>query len=260
MYHRARLGQHFLKSRKVAEKIVEAAKVSKNDTVLEIGPGKGILTRLLLSNAKKVIAVEKDSGLVQTLKEKFSDEISRSKLVLVENDIRDFDPRENSLRNGTFVLVANIPYYITSVIIRKFLSGDAQPSRAVLLVQKEVALRIVGEGKSDDRPKESILSMSVKAYGTPKLVKTVKRTSFSPAPKVDSAILSIENISRSFFKDVDEKGFFETVRKGFSQKRKRLAKNLSLTPEALSKCGIPKNARAEDVSVEQWKCLVKFIG
>ena len=189
------LGQHFLTSRVITNHIVQTADVQKTDTVLEVGPGKGILTTALLERSKKVLAVEKDKSLVAFLKEKFESEIKNKKLILVHGDILQYDLSEFRIPNSEFKLVANIPYYITGEFLRKMLSCQMQPFLMTLLVQKEVAKRIVSTDK-----KESILSLSVKVYGEPKYIKTVPARYFKPKPKVDSAILSVENISKDFYR------------------------------------------------------------
>lgn len=151
--------------------------------------------------------------------------------------------------------MANIPYYITGAIIRKFLSTNCQPSLMVLMVQKEVGRRIIAQDK-----KESILSLSVKAYGTPHYVATVNKESFNPRPKVDSAILSIKNISKSFFVGFSEETFFEIVKKAFGSKRKIVRNNLlpllgEKTNDLLLKANIAPNTRPEDITLSQWKIL-----
>ncbi|MBL7045309.1 MAG: ribosomal RNA small subunit methyltransferase A [Parcubacteria group bacterium] len=273
------LGQNFLTAQSVVDKIVETANLNKEDIVLEVGPGKGVLTKALLEKAGKVIAVEKDDELITYLKEEFKDEIKDEKLILVHGDILTFDfksllkvaPLSASLREERpfpeiFKIVANIPYYITGEFLRKTLSSDIQPTQMVLLVQKEVAERIAKSKK------ESILSLSVKVYGEPKYIQTVKAGSFSPAPKVDSAILSIENISKDFFLNTEvrprcsgldlEKCFFKVIKTGFAHKRKLLINNLSVLKskevlqKAFSKANIGDMARAEDLALEQWKQLV----
>jgi len=250
-----RLGQHFLTRPEIAGWVADAVPLSKDSVVLEIGPGEGILTAELLARAGKVIAVEKDSGLVTRLKERFSDEIASKKLVIIEEDVRDFIPSNHPVLGGGYSLIANIPYYITGAIIRQFLTAEKQPENMALLVQKEVAERIVAKDG-----KESLLSLSVKAYGTPRYVKTVKAGSFSPPPKVDSAILAIENISRSNFENMaQEKRFFDILHAGFQSKRKMLApqlRSLRMPPDQFDRCGIPQNARAEDVPPVQWLCLL----
>ena len=255
------LGQNFLKSEKIAQEIVEAGEVGPEDVVLEVGPGKGILTEELLRKAKKVIAVEKDEQLVKLLKERFK---NNSKLEIIQGDI--LDPRISNFQFSIFKkifndsifkykIIANIPYYITSRFLRTFLESDNQPSLMVLMVQKEVAERIVGK-LARRRGGESLLSISVKAYGQPEIIRKVPASYFSPAPKVDSAALKISGISKEFFKDISENKFFETVKKGFSQKRKMLINNLRTQKEDFTACNIGEKARAENLSLEQWKCLI----
>jgi len=254
------LGQHFLASPAALSKIVEAANISSNDVVLEIGPGKGVLTEKLLERAKNVIAIEKDRELISYLKEKFSKEINNGTLSLVHEDILNFDPSSSLLSPNPYLLVANIPYYITGAILEKFLASKHQPSRMVLLVQKEVAERIARDKK------ESLLSISVKAYGTPRYVATIKKGSFSPPPKVDSAILSVDGISKKNFFDKSEEGkFFSIVKAGFAHKRKLLAGNLTKVAtkekvrEAFATCSLDEQTRAESLDIEMWKCLTKHL-
>lgn len=251
------LGQNFLTSRAVARDIVAAAHITPSDTVLEIGPGKGFLTEGLLEKSGNVIAVEKDVRMVEYLKDKFAGEIANKKLKLIEKDILAFNPTDYGLLTTNYKLVANIPYYITGEITRMFLSGDIQPSHMVLMVQKEVADRIVARDG-----KESILSMSVRAYGTPKYIQKVPARYFSPEPNVDSAVLLIENISKNNFKNKKDEGrFFEVVKRGFAHKRKMLLGNLKgfySTQEIekeFEKCAIASTARAENLSLNQWLCL-----
>lgn len=257
------LGQHFLSNTAIVASIAEAGMVSADDTIVEIGPGKGILTAELLGRGAKVVAVEKDTDLLPFLTEKFKKEISSKQLVLINGDILDFHPEAPHLKLKNYKVIANIPYYITGAIIRKFLTEHKQPQKMVLLIQKEVAERIVAkDGKG------SLLSISVKVYGDPKYVKTVKAGSFTPPPKVDSAILRIDSISRDFFDKtsevkprLSEERFFEVLRAGFAHKRKQLFGNLkavfddTLLKEKMQKCGILEHARAENLSVDDWKCL-----
>lgn len=259
----ARLGQHFLKAPWAARALARAIPLAENDLILEIGPGKGALTRELLLTGKRIVAIEKDETLVKGLHERFADEIRSGALTIIKGDVRDLykgaalvdSPRPHLGKQG-YVVAANIPYYITGEIIRQFLTAKSQPRAMALLVQKEVAQRIVSK-------RESILSLSVKAYGTPRIVKRVPRGNFSPAPNVDSAIILIKNISRAFFKDIDESAFFKVVRAGFSSKRKLLANNLAAlfgkekTLAALSACGVMERSRAEDVPLHEWKCLAQ---
>ncbi len=253
------LGQHFLKSHLVIKKIVTAANLLSSDTVLEIGPGEGILTKTLLQNVQKVVAIEKDDALFEQLKVTFAKEIEQQKLYLVHGDILDFNLTSAGLTFASYKIVANIPYYITGVFLRRFLSCKEYPQSMTLLVQKEVADRIVAKNR-----KESLLSISIKAYGIPQYITTVGAGNFSPPPKVDSAILSIQQISKNHFKNVPEDLFFEIVRAGFAHKRKQLGANLrtvlkktTSSEKTLSICGIPQKARAEDIALSDWMCLAR---
>lgn len=251
------LGQNFLKSQEALRAIIEAADLHHQDVVLEVGPGKGALTQKLLDTGATVFAVEKDEQLIEILRETFATEIENKKLVLIADDIVEFDLTKISAEHPTYKVVANIPYYITGILIRKLLTAPQQPERLVLLVQKEVALRIVAKDK-----KESILSMSVKAYGTPKYILTVKAKYFSPEPSVDSAIIQITTISRNFFSDISEDAFFEIMKAGFAHKRKQLAGNLKEHfqkdfSEILLKNNISPTVRAEDITLEDWKKILR---
>lgn len=254
------MGQNFLRNILTLWKIADAAEIKAGETILEVGPGEGNLTKELLSRGARVIAVEKDSRLIPFLQQKFSSEISSGQLRPIHSDILEFSPPDFKLTASSYKLVANIPYYITGEILRKALSEWPQPSRIVLLVQKEVAERIVARDG-----KESLLSISVKIYGEPKIVGIVKAGSFSPAPKVDSAILVIGDISKNRLARIDEKRFFEIVRAGFAHKRKKLASNLKplfVPPQRdekrLASCGIPQNTRAENLTLENWLCLASL--
>ncbi|MCX6738679.1 MAG: 16S rRNA (adenine(1518)-N(6)/adenine(1519)-N(6))-dimethyltransferase RsmA [Candidatus Parcubacteria bacterium] len=254
MFPKKSLGQNFLTNTGIVSSIVDAGLVSSTDTILEIGPGKGVLTEELLKRGARVIAVEKDTELIPLLQEKFRDEIEKGQLSLIHEDILNFNfsPKE------PYKLIANIPYYITGLIIRKFLTSEKQPEKMVLLVQKEVAERIIAKDG-----KESLLSVSVKVYGTPTYVKTVKAGSFTPAPKIDSAILLIDSISHDFFKGISEERFFEILHAGFAHKRKQLFGNLKAVfnkkelKEKMKMLGIHENIRAEDMLSENWRKLSK---
>jgi len=249
------LGQNFLKSKEALRKMCEAGEISNEDVILEIGPGKGALTEKLLEKAKKVIAVEKDIDLIKILEEKFKQEIENKKLVLVNEDILTFEIKNYETKKEKYKVIANIPYNITGAIFKKFLSCTDQPERMVLLIQKEVAERIVARDN-----KESILSLSVKAYGTPKYIIKVGKKFFSPAPKVDSAIVAITNISRANFKTNNEEiAFFETIKAGFLHKRKILKRNLECCgknaahiDKIFENLKINPRTRAEDLKIENW--------
>ncbi len=244
------LGQNFLMHARIAERIALAAGIAPDAVVFEIGPGTGMLTRELVKLAKKVIAVEADQTLFEKLQEEFVQEIAEGRLELMHSDIRAFDT--DSLPRG-YALVANIPYYLTGEIFRTFLTARNQPSSITFLVQKEVAERIARSKK------ESILSLSVKAYGTPRYAFTVPRGAFMPAPKVDSAVLTIRGISRShFLTQASEKRFFALLHAGFAHKRKFVTKNLieaGLIGSATVL--IPEKARAEDLPLSVWLALCK---
>jgi 16S rRNA (adenine1518-N6/adenine1519-N6)-dimethyltransferase len=257
MYTKKSLGQHFLNSDRAIKTIYQTAELGADDIVLEIGPGKGVLTEKLITLSGKVIAVEKDDDLCEFLKVKFADAISHNRLDLLNRDILDLDPNifEFYKDDLTYKLVANIPYNITGAILKKFLSADYQPERMVLLVQKEVAERIARDKKG------SILSISIKVYGKPKYIETVKAGSFNPPPKVDSAIISIENISKEFFHKFSESAFFKLLNAGFRSKRKKLSSNLSeIYPKedvltVFKSLNLSENIRAEEISTEVWKKL-----
>ncbi|MBU2219289.1 hypothetical protein KKG15_02260 [Patescibacteria group bacterium] len=216
----------------------------------------------------KLIAVEKDNRFVEYLQKKFK---NTKNLSIVHGDILKFDIwdlfgncppaslceafRAGKLGFGNYKIVANIPYYITSRFLRNFLQSDFQPSLIVVMIQKEVAERIVAKDG-----KESILSIAVKAYGQPRIVRAVAAKYFSPKPKVDSAILLIDNINCARLSLAHEKEFFNLVKQGFSSKRKLLKNNLKmLDTECLTACKIPEKSRAEDLSLENWKCLYKML-
>jgi 16S rRNA (adenine1518-N6/adenine1519-N6)-dimethyltransferase len=251
MHAKKSLGQNFLKSEPALRKIVEAGEIEKSDIILEIGPGRGALTTKLLEKAKTVVAVEKDGELFEFLKKKFEKEIVGGKLNLLNKDILDFDFGEENYK-----VIANIPYNITGAILKKFLTAKNQPASMVLMVQNEVAKRIVARDG-----KESILSISVKAYGQPKMIMKVPARYFSPAPKVDSAIIAIKEISRKFFKEngINERHFWEIVRAGFAHKRKKLSSNLkSIKNYNKNGNGIElENKRAEELTISDWIPLLK---
>ncbi len=266
MAHRAKksLGQHFLRSKSAIHAIVSAGNVVASDTVLEIGPGEGVLTDALLATGATVVAVEKDRDLIPVLEERFAEHIAQKQLTLIEADILDFNPEKYGLIKGTYKLVANIPYYITGAIFEKFLSEKCSPSCMVVLIQKEVATRIVARDN-----KESILSISVKAFGTPKLTAKVPASAFRPAPKVDSAVLAVYDISQHAFAnwDIPESEaihlFFKVVRAGFAHKRKLLARNLEVVAEkaqiekSFRALDLSPNTRAEDLQLSTWVVLAK---
>jgi len=254
-YAKKSLGQHFLHSPSALAKIIEAATLKKEEVVLEIGPGTGILTKALLDTGVKVIAVEKDDRAHELLRQRFATEIASGSFILHSADILETDRSAFGLKDGEYAVVANIPYYITGAILESFLEHEPRPNRMVLLVQKEVADRIVAaDGK------ESILSISVKAFGTPRSVAKVPRGAFVPPPNVDSAILAISDISDARFrvKGLKIRAFFDMVKAGFAHKRKYLKKNLETVSDKAEldsiwqMNGLDEKIRAEDLGLEDW--------
>ena len=244
------LGQHWLLDPKVTTTMLKAGPVGPEDVVLEIGPGTGALTAELLKVAKQIIAVETDSRLITLLQQKFSESIKSGRLKLIAADIRTIEPDELGLVTGGWKLVANIPYFLTGLLLRKFLTHHNQPQQIIVMVQNEVGERVVTTNN-----KESLLSISVKMFGTPRYVAKVPASAFQPTPKVDSCILTIDNISRAHFQTTSEETFFNLVKHGFAHKRKKLISNLKLTVEQFKPCGLDPQIRAETVSLEQWLCL-----
>lgn len=253
---RKSLGQHFLIDRDVLAKVVDAAELSSGDVVIEVGPGLGVLTEELAKKAGKVIAVELDGKLADILKQKLA---SAGKVDVVNGDILKLEP--SALVEDKpieYKVVANLPYYITSAVIRHFMEASLKPRLMVIMVQKEVAEAIVAEPG-----RMSLLSVSVQFYGKPEIVSYVPADSFYPVPKVDSAILRINVFSPQSVAVDDIDGFFGLVRAGFCAPRKQLvntlAQGLGLSkPEALSLldgADIIYKRRAETLSIEEWKRL-----
>lgn len=263
MVHHAKksMGQNFLKSEPALRMMCEAGNVTNTDIVLEIGPGKGALTSKLLEKAKKVLAVEKDRDLIALLEEKFEQEIKSGKLEIINKDILEFNPRNYKLKEYNYKIIANIPYNITGAIIKRFLSEVIEPSTMILLVQKEVAERIVARDN-----KESILSLSVKVFGTPKYMMKVGKRFFSPSPKVDSAIISIRDISKKNFDTSNtENHFFSIIKASFAHKRKVLRKNLeaiaapSTIDSMFKELKIDSKSRAEDIAYPIWLTISRYL-
>lgn len=259
MFAKKSLGQNFLKSKAALRAMIEAAKIDNADktktTILEIGPGKGALTEALLEQNTQVVAIEKDDRLIDLLQEKFKEAIATKRLRLLNDDALLFDPSTLiSPQNTTYKIVANIPYYITGQFFKHYLTNTNQPESIVVMVQKEVAHRIVARDN-----KESLLSLSIKCYGTPQVVMKVQKKYFSPAPKVDSAIVAVEKISRNFFDSITEEQFFNLIKAGFVHKRKVLISNLETIIDrekiqsAFTELNISEKTRAEDLTLIDWK-------
>lgn len=247
------LGQNFLIERKYLDQIVEAAEPLMGEKVLEIGPGMGVLTRELTKRAKEVTAVELDPKMVEILKTLC---IKCTNLTVRTMDILQFDPTDF----GDYKVIANVPYYITSKILRKFLEEKNKPKEMVLLVQKEVAERICALPN-----RMSVLSVSVQYYGNPKLIGIVPRDAFYPTPQVSSAIIKITTYKTPIFSDVNTEKFFALVKAGFGEKRKQLLNSLlgfgpydkAEVIERLKSAGINPERRAETLSLAEWRALYK---
>ncbi len=246
------LGQHWLTDRMILSGIAEAAEITKDDVVLEIGPGLGTLTSELLRRAERVTAVELDADLAAKLPGQFPG----TNLTVVQQDILTFDL--TTLPKG-YVVVANVPYYITSKIVQTLLTSTNLPKRIVLLVQKEVAERIVA-GPGD----MSLLAVSAQLYAETWLDMVVEAEYFTPPPKVDSQVVVLEPFAEPKVSPDQQPAFFRIVKAGFSGRRKKLRTSLSaglhLSKPAidtwLESVGIDANLRAEDLSIEDWRKLL----
>ena len=252
------LGQNFLQDPLALEKIVSAAEIRPSDTVLEIGPGLGSLTRYLAVSAKEVVAVELDENLLPALKAVLS---PHENIRLIHGDILKLSPTDLNLEND-YIVVANIPYYITSAVIRHLLESESKPRRIVLTVQKEVAQRICAEPGD-----MSLLALSVQIYGKPRIAAHIAADAFFPAPKVDSAVLIIDIYSSVRIKEELLDTFFNLIKAGFSQKRKTLRNSLSsglhISPaeaaDSLTQVNIDPQRRAETLSIEEWEKLSEIL-
>lgn len=249
------LGQHWLKDREVLARIAESAEISTDDTVLEIGPGLGTLTSELLRRAKKVVAVEFDAELARKLPAQFPGK----NLEVITSDILSFDL--SSLPEN-YIVVANVPYYITSKIVQMLMTATNKPRVAVLLVQKEVAERLAaGPGNM------SILGLSAQLFAEVSLGDVVPAEFFTPPPKVDSQVVIMRTRRTPYLTDVSEQDFFRVVKAGFSEKRKKLRSSLSgglkiskdKAEDLLSAAGISPDVRAEAISLDQWVTLARIV-
>ena len=246
------LGQHWLKDKLILSEIVDSAAIQPTDTVLEIGPGLGTLTSGLLNASKNVVAVEFDEDLASKLPAQFPGK----NLEVIHDDILSFDL--NSLPTN-YVVVANVPYYITSKIVHKLMTAENKPRIAVLLVQKEVAQRIAA--KPGDM---SILGISAQVYAEATLGIEVGKVFFTPAPKVDSQVIILKTRLEPLVSSDSEKEFFQLVKAGFSEKRKKLRSSLSgglgiskqQADTLLKESGISMEARAQELSVEDWLTML----
>lgn len=270
------LGQNFLVDENALEAIVEAAQLQPSDNVIEVGPGTGFLTEQLIEKVAQVLAIELDEDMVKVLNDRFS---GVGNLEIVQEDalkvqiagLPFLQTPSGSPKGGgvlqpsslsSYKLVANIPYYITSPLIKHFLHSGHPPELMVILMQKEVAEKICGKGG------KTLLSVQVEVFGEPEVVAQVPRTSFYPSPKVDSAVLRIRPHSEPLVAADQQKAFFRLVKFGYSQKRKKLSNTLaaglqlksSEVVEKMKSVGIDPNLRAEHLGVGEWRRLIRLFG
>lgn len=253
---RKTLGQNFLVNAGARENIIEAAGLSSHDVVLEIGPGLGALTERLVQEARRVVSVELDEALFHILKSTFSD---IPNLQLIHGDILELAPSDLNLEPG-YVVVANIPYNITSSVIRHLMESTIPAERVVLTVQKEVAERITASPGD-----MNLLALSVQVFGSPSIQAQISKGSFYPTPKVESSVVRIEMRSSVSLEPGELDTLFKLARAGFSQKRKQLKNALSggltidkaAAERLLQSCGIDPSRRAQRLSVDDWIRLSK---
>jgi 16S rRNA (adenine1518-N6/adenine1519-N6)-dimethyltransferase len=262
------LGQNFLVDKGALRRIVEGAEIDDETLVLEVGAGLGALTELLCRQAKHVVAVELDKRLVPILHQVLED---AHNLTLVQGDILELDPAslvlaQSGARAGEslrYVVVANLPYYITSAVIRHLLETQPRAERLVLTVQREVAERIVAE------PGElSLLALSVQLFGTPRVLFRIKPGSFYPSPGVESAVVRVDIRSTPELGENEMDAIFRLARAGFSQRRKQLRNSLSAglqlsrteVASRLEEVGIEPRRRAQSLSIQEWKLVADVLG
>lgn len=255
-----KFGQNFLTDARVLESIAHAAEISRGDTVLEIGPGLGHLTRILGAWAGRVVAIELDIGLAKKIQDEFA---GVENVEIIQGDFLDRTANGWLSLNkqgagefpAPFKVVANVPYYITSAILRHLLEAETKPTVIVLTVQKEVAQRIVAQP-----PRMNLLAVSAQYFSHPRIVRTIAAGAFYPRPKVDSAVVRLDIYATPRFAILDTRVFFNIVRAGFGERRKQLknplAHNLKLKPEivtaALGRARIAPTRRAETLRLEEW--------
>lgn len=248
-----RFGQNFLIDKTAIKKTIEAADLSPDDVVLEIGPGLGVLTQELAKIAKRVIAIEKDVKMIEVLKETLKE---FNNVRIIQGDaLKTTTPLPSSYK-----VIGNLPFYLTAPMIRQFLEKENPPEEMTFIVQKEVGQRICAKP-----PKMSILAVSVQIYADPRIISYISKKSFWPSPKVDSAIIKISKIGAGQSQGIDKDLFFRIVKAGFSQPRKQLINNLSKgmdigrekTEKWLLRNKIEPSQRAETLRVSDWLNLLR---
>lgn len=257
---RKSLGQNFLADQRALERIVEAAELGPGDIVLEIGPGLGTLTRCLAAGAGWIVAIELDQRLVEVLKQTLAD---LPNVDIIHGDILELNPAdllERQMASFQYKVVANLPYYITSAVLRHLLTAKVRPKLMIVTVQLEVAQRITAEPGD-----MSLLAVSVQFYGRPRIVARIKASAFYPSPQVDSAVIRIDLDGRPLVEVDDADSFFKVVRAGFAQRRKQLRNALaaelalpaSEVAQALSRAGVDPKRRAQTLGIEEWAKVCK---
>jgi len=245
------LGQHWLEDDDCLQAMLDAAEASADDTVLEIGPGLGTLTRKLVKAVDQVMAVEFDERLAREL----SGRVTADNLRVQQQDILKFDLTQMP---AGYKVIANIPYYLTSNLVRVLSESSNQPAKAVLLIQKEVAERVAAKPGA-----MSLLSVTAQFYWQVSLARVVEAELFTPPPKVDSQILILSRRPEPLFLDVDPRSFFRLVKAGFSERRKTLRNSISgglrfskeEAEQLLTSAGIDANLRAQNLTLQQWHDL-----
>ncbi len=256
------LGQHFLTDPNILDSIVDAADLPPDAVVIEVGPGPGALTAALAPRVGRLIAVELDARLAEMLGALYAD---WEQVHVIHGDALKLSPRELLERTGglaPYFVLGNIPYYITSPLLRHYLEAEPRPERLVFTLQLDVARRIVARP-----PQMSLLAVSVQVYAEPTIVRKLPPGAFTPPPKVHSAVLRLDVRAQPLVPDALREAFFRVVRAGFGQKRKTLrnslAAGLGLSPaqmaEALQAAGLSPKARAQELDIPAWVRLTRFI-
>jgi 16S rRNA (adenine1518-N6/adenine1519-N6)-dimethyltransferase len=264
---RKKWGQHFLTDTRLLESIADAADITRDDTILEIGPGLGHLTRVLAQRAARVVAVEVDAGLAEKLRADFA---ATTHVALLHGDVLEAEPAEWIVRGGgsergsvpAYKIVANLPYYITSAILRHVLETKHPPRVIVVLVQREVAQRIIAQP-----PKMNLLAVSVQYFAKPRVIRTIAAGAFYPRPQVDSAVVRLDVFDPPAQAGIVPSRFFAIVRAGFGERRKQLRNALahglgldtSVIAAALARAGIDPERRAETLTLEEWSGLYSIL-
>lgn len=248
------LGQNFLTNPAVIKNISDAAEIESGDVVLEIGAGTGNLTKELAQRAKKVIAVEKDKNLIETIKENLAE---FKNIEILNEDILKFKPSNYKLETENYKLISNIPYYLTGFLFRTIFEKWPQPKIIIFTIQKEVAQRITAKP-----PHMSILGLMTQYFSEPKIILQIDKGNFKPKPKVDSAVVRlIPNQNQP------NPELFNFIKAGFKSKRQTLANNLARhikitkndLENKLKSLNLDVSARAENLSLEQWKNLYESL-